>query len=67
VGAGHTEGEEFATLYVSTGTDGFEQYFHDLRKGGMPTPATQWTPLQTGFDHKTSIVDIRAPERASSW
>ncbi|MBK9701616.1 MAG: S9 family peptidase [Flavobacteriales bacterium] len=58
VGAGVTEGEEFATLYVSTGTDGFEQYFHDLRTGGIPTPATAWVPLQTGFDHKTSIVDL---------
>ncbi|MCB9170718.1 MAG: S9 family peptidase [Flavobacteriales bacterium] len=58
VGAGVTEGEEFATLYVSTGTDGFEMYFHDLRKGGLPTPATKWTALQEGFDHKTSIVDF---------
>ncbi len=58
VGAGVTEGEEFATLYVSTGTDGFEMYFHDLRKGGIPTPATAWTPLQKGFDHKTSIIDF---------
>ena len=56
VGVGVTEGEEFATLYVSTGTDGFEQYYHDLRSGGMPTPSTKWTALQTGFDHKTSIV-----------
>ncbi|MBL8010296.1 MAG: S9 family peptidase [Flavobacteriales bacterium] len=58
VGAGVTEGEEFATLYVSTGTDGFEMYFHDLRTGGLPSPATAWVPLQTGFDHKTSIVDF---------
>jgi prolyl oligopeptidase len=56
VGLGTTEGEEFATLYLTTGTDGFEQYFFDLRKGGMPGPASTWTPLQTGFDHKTSIV-----------
>ena len=56
VGAGTTEGEEFATLYVSTGTDGFEQYFFDLRQGAMPTPSSTWTPLQQGFDHKTSIV-----------
>jgi prolyl oligopeptidase len=56
VGLGVTEGEEFATLYVSTGTDGFEQYYHDLRSGGMPTPTTKWTALQQGFDHKTSIV-----------
>jgi prolyl oligopeptidase len=58
VGAGVTEGEEFATLFVSTGTDGFETYFHDLRGGGIPSPATKWVPLQTGFDHKTSIVDF---------
>ena len=49
VGAGVTEGEEFATLYVSTGTDGFEMYFHDLRKGGIPTPATKWMPLAAGL------------------
>ena len=58
VGAGVTEGEEFATLYVSTGTDGFEMYFHDLRTGGIPSPSTAWTPLQQGFDHKTSIVEF---------
>jgi prolyl oligopeptidase len=58
VGAGVTEGEEFATLYVSTGTDGYEMYFHDLRKGGIPNPSTAWTPLQQGFDHKTSIVEF---------
>jgi len=58
VGAGVTEGEEFATLYVSTGTDGFEMYFHDLRTGGIPTPATKWTPLQQGFEQKTSIIDF---------
>lgn len=56
VGLGVTEGEEFATLYVSTGTNGFEQYYHDLRSGGMPTPATQWVRLQEGFEQKTSIV-----------
>ncbi len=56
VGVGVTEGEEFATLYISTGTDGFEQYYHDLRTGGLPTPATKWVPLQQGYDHKTSIV-----------
>ncbi|MBL7952845.1 MAG: S9 family peptidase [Flavobacteriales bacterium] len=56
VGLGVTEGEEFATLYVSTGTNGFEQYYHDLRSGGMPTPATKWVALQTGFEQKTSIV-----------
>jgi prolyl oligopeptidase len=58
VGAGVTEGEEFATLYVSTGTDGYEMYFHDLRTGGMPKPGTKWVPLQTGFEQKTSIVDL---------
>ena len=58
VGAGVTEGEEFATLFVSSGTDGYETYFHDLRKGGIPNPSTAWTPLQQGFDHKTSIVEF---------
>ncbi|MGB3870607.1 MAG: prolyl oligopeptidase family serine peptidase [Flavobacteriales bacterium] len=58
VGVGTTEGEEFASLMISTGTDGFEEYFFDLRKGGIPNPSTKWTPLQEGFDHKTSIVDF---------
>ena len=57
MGLGVTEGEEFATLYISTGTDGFEQYFHDLRKGGIPIPATKWIPLQIGFEQKTSILE----------
>ncbi len=57
VGVGVTEGEEFASLSISTGTDGFEQYYHDLRKGGLPTMGTTWTPLQLGFAQKTSIVD----------
>ncbi len=56
VGVNTTEGEEFATMYIATGTDGFEQYFFDLRKGVIPTPATQWTPLQRGFEQKTSII-----------
>jgi prolyl oligopeptidase len=58
VGVSTTEGEEFATLYITTGTDGFEQYFFDLRKGGIPTPSTPWTPLQQGYDHKTTIIDF---------
>ncbi|MEO8590431.1 MAG: prolyl oligopeptidase family serine peptidase [Flavobacteriales bacterium] len=57
IGMGVTEGEEFGTLTVSTGTDGFEQYYIDLRKVGMPTPATKWVALQTGFAHKTNIMD----------
>jgi prolyl oligopeptidase len=57
VGVDVTEGEEFATLYVSTGTDGFEQYYHDLRSGNLPVMGTPWVPLQQGFDCKTSIVD----------
>jgi len=58
VSVGLTEGEEFASLTISTGTDGYETYFHDMRGGVMPTPATRWIPLQQGFDHKTSIVDF---------
>ncbi|HQV52772.1 MAG TPA: prolyl oligopeptidase family serine peptidase [Flavobacteriales bacterium] len=58
MGVSVTEGEEFATLYISTGTDGFEQYYFDLRSGGIPKPGAPWTPLQTGFDHKTSIIDF---------
>ena len=58
MGVSVTEGEEFATLYISTGTDGFEQYYYDLRSGGIPKPGATWTTLQTGFDHKTSIIDF---------
>ncbi len=58
VGLGVTEEEEFATLYVSTGTDGFEMYYHDLRSGNMPKPGTKWMTLQQGFEHKTTIVDF---------
>ncbi|MFZ1331817.1 MAG: prolyl oligopeptidase family serine peptidase, partial [Flavobacteriales bacterium] len=58
MGVSVTEGEEFATLYITTGTDGFEQYYFDLRDGKIPTPETKWTPLQRGFDHKTSILDF---------
>ncbi len=54
---GVTEGEEFGTLTISTGTDGFEQYFIDLRKSGIPKPGAAWVALQRGFDHKTSIMD----------
>ncbi|MCW5898599.1 MAG: S9 family peptidase [Flavobacteriales bacterium] len=57
VGVGVTEGEEFATLRISTGTDGYEQYYHDLRKGGLPKQGTAWVPLQQGFDFKTGIMD----------
>ncbi|MBL7940575.1 MAG: S9 family peptidase, partial [Flavobacteriales bacterium] len=58
IGMDVTEGEEFAGLTISTGTDGYEQYFLDLRKSGMPNPSTKWTALQTGFDHKTSLLDM---------
>lgn len=58
IGLDVTEGEEFAGLTISTGTDGYEQYFIDLRKTGIPTPATKWIPLQTGFDQKTSLLDM---------
>ena len=58
VSVGVTEEEEFATLTISTGTDGYESYFHDLRKGVMPTTSTKWAPLQQGFEHKTNIIDF---------
>jgi len=57
MGVGVTEGEEYATLYVTTGTDGFEQHYHDLSQG-IPGPSTNWQTLQSGFDQKTSIVDF---------
>ncbi len=60
IGMGVTEGEEFGLLNVSTGTDGFEQYYIDLRKGGIPAPGAKWVALQRGFDHKTSIIDFDA-------
>ena len=58
MGVSVTEGEEFASLTVSTGTDGFETYYIDLRQGGVPEPGASWIALQRGFDHKTSIVDF---------
>jgi len=58
VGCSVTEGEEFATLTISTGTDGFETWFHDLRGGMLPDPSTHWVPLQQGFEHKTSVIEF---------
>lgn len=59
VGVYTTAEEEFAALTISTGTDGFETYFHDLRQGGLPRMGiTKWVPLQQGFSHKTSILDF---------
>jgi prolyl oligopeptidase len=58
LGVGVTEDEEYATLYITTGTDGYEEYFHDLRQHGMPTRGTQWVPLQQGFEYKTSLIDV---------
>ena len=64
VGVGVTEGEEYATLFVSTGTDGFEQFYHDLSKG-IPTPNTKWQTLQAGFEQKTSIIDYIPAETSN--
>jgi prolyl oligopeptidase len=57
-GVGVTEGEEFATLFVSTGTNGYEMSYYDLRSGEIPRPGSAWKVLQSGFDHKTSIREF---------
>lgn len=46
-----TEDKKYLILYIAEGTDGFECHFKSTsHKGGF-------TPLFTGFSHKSSIVD----------
>jgi prolyl oligopeptidase len=42
--------ERYLYLYKTTGTNGFETYVKDLKKGG------KFMPLYTGFEHKSTIV-----------
>jgi prolyl oligopeptidase PreP (S9A serine peptidase family) len=67
VGVGVTEGEEFATLYVSTGTDGFEQYFHRPPQGGMPTPEHQVDALADRLRAQDEHRGLRTRRRANCW
>jgi prolyl oligopeptidase len=48
---GITESKDFLILYASTGTDGFETYYKDLKNDG---PITK---LTSGFKNKSSVVD----------
>ncbi len=48
---GLTEDKHYHIVYASTGTDGFETYYKDLRK------SDGYRALFTGFKNKSSIVD----------
>ena len=47
-----TEDKEYLILYASTGTDGYECYFKNLKQGGWG-----FTPLFSGFKNKSSVID----------
>ncbi|MBN1414933.1 MAG: S9 family peptidase [Bacteroidales bacterium] len=49
-----SEDRKYLFLYVSEGTDGFECHYKpvDLKLGGF-------IPLFTGFDHKSSVVEVQ--------
>ncbi|MCB0762087.1 MAG: S9 family peptidase [Flavobacteriales bacterium] len=49
---GVTEDERYLILYAASGTDGYECYFSDLSN-----PGWEFTPLFTGFEHKSYIVN----------
>lgn len=49
--SGITESKEYLVLYASTGTDGFETYYKNLKVDGPITP------LFKGFKNKSSVVD----------
>ena len=48
---GVTESKDYLVLYASTGTDGFETYYKNLKEDGPITP------LFKGFKNKSSVVD----------
>lgn len=48
---GITEDRNYLALYASTGTDGFETYYKDLKTNGPITP------IFKGFTNKSNIVD----------
>ncbi|MEQ9062898.1 MAG: prolyl oligopeptidase family serine peptidase [Vicingaceae bacterium] len=47
-----TEDENYLILYIADGTDGYECHYKKLPENGQG-----FTPLFTGFDHKSSVVD----------
>jgi len=48
---GVTESKDYLVLYASTGTDGFETYYKNLKEDGPITP------LFKGFKNKSSVID----------
>lgn len=46
-----TEDELYLIMTASSGTDGFECYYMDLKNNGP------LTPLFTGFEHKSSVIE----------
>ena len=49
---GMTEDKNYLILYVSTGTDGYETYYKDLRD-----ESSKFVNLFSGFKNKSSVVD----------
>ena len=47
-----TEDEKYLILYTAEGTDGYEVHYKTL-----PEKEGEFTPLFTGFEHKSSVVD----------
>ena len=47
-----TEDGEYLFLYIAEGTDGYECHYMPLNES-----STTFTPLFTGFDHKSSVID----------
>ena len=47
-----TEDHEYLVLYIAEGTDGFECHYKSLRSNDA-----SFTPLFTGFDNKSRIID----------
>jgi len=46
-----TEDEEFFVLYASSGTNGYETWYKDMKNNGPVTP------LFTGFEHKSGVIE----------
>lgn len=51
---GLTEDKKFFILYASTGTDGYEVYYSNMKNG---VSKMNFTPLFTGFENKSNVVD----------
>ena len=50
-----THDEAYLTLYISTGTDGFETHYKKMEE-----PGWDFHPLYQGFEHKNYVVDHEA-------